>query len=67
MVNLPVFFTSACATVASLSRSFAHCDFLISVSAASASASAPLVMALTAGAVFIAGAILNRGWRLIPM
>merc|ERR1719436_1535156 len=64
MVNLPVFFTSACATVASLSRSFAHCDFLISVSAASASASAPLVMALTA-AVFIAGAILKRGWRLI--
>merc|ERR550537_2008035 len=46
MVNLPVFFTSAVARVAKLSRSFEHSDFLRPLPLAKASAMPPLVMDL---------------------
>merc|ERR1712232_1188251 len=46
IANTPAFFTFAVATSASLSRRLAHCDFLRSPPAASASAIAPLDMAL---------------------
>merc|ERR1712217_11855 len=42
MEKMPAFFTSAVATVARVWRIFVHCNFFISVSVASASASAPL-------------------------
>merc|ERR1719440_2080135 len=58
-VKMPLLATSAVAISAKLPMSFAHTDFLSSLSVASASARAPLVMAL---AVFIAlGAILGVG------
>merc|ERR1719215_2549396 len=58
-VKIPCFATSLVAISAMLPMSFAHTDFFSSLSVASASARAPLVMAL---AVFIAlGAILCVG------
>merc|ERR1719166_627470 len=54
-MNLPAFFTSDVAVVARVSRIFEHTDFLTSVPVASASQSAPFVMALVAA--FMDGAI----------
>merc|ERR1719220_1850622 len=65
-MKTPAAFTCAVATVARVSRSFVHCDFFTSVAVASASASAPFVMAFAfiAGA-FIAGAIFQKQGRLL--
>merc|ERR1719230_814287 len=57
MEKIPAFFTSAVATV---SRIFVHCDFFISVSVASASASAPFVMAFALEAAAFIGAIFQK-------
>merc|ERR1712187_867418 len=63
MVKTPAFFTSVAAIVARLLRTFAHCDFFTSVPVAKASARAPLVMALAV--VFMEGAMLQNGGRLV--
>merc|ERR1719330_173978 len=60
MEKIPAFFTSAVATVARVSRIFAHCDFFISVSIASASASAPFFMAFALVAGAFIGAIFQK-------
>merc|ERR1719446_1842440 len=69
-VKIPVLDTSFVAMSARLPMSFAHTDFLSSLSVASASASAPLVMALAVvvdcvGAISCAlkKAMPNEGWE----
>merc|ERR1712066_529032 len=68
-VKIPVLDTSFVAMSARLPMSFAHTDFLSSLSVASASASAPLVMALAVVIDFVGAiscalekALPNEGW-----